>query len=1666
MKIINKIDERMFDLQSYGISHVQEMCGDILDGDVGFVTKLVEDILILVRGFYRATCKEDYALAIITFSKLRSTKSFTHILLEQWDKVMGLFLQSEDENVFSKLRGLLDNYARVKTLPLFKKMYKFLLYCIGTSLFEKMGVTFDFSRFIKVEEATLKKNFTMGPDFVHCMLDTLLFFCETGYQCMKTGSMDPIFHSVTAYEKWLEGAELLKIQVRHISNPEPHGFTIFDFLNRLDMAIEKGEAIVKFQKTDDGLSKVPKYILNELRIIRADCLTRQLAQKDRKAPFAILIAGHSSVGKSTFTKMCYYQFGKLMGLPIDPEYRYVRNPFDKHWVNFNSSQWCVQLDDIAFMHPNKSQGPDPSLMEMLQVVNNVPYVPTQAELADKGKTPLRSRFVIATTNTESLNAADYFACPLAVQRRLPYVVSITPREEYLKDGFMLDTAALPPTPPGQYPDFWRITVKKVIPTTKVNTHMGQVGELIDVAIFEHSLDFIKWFNVQAQLAETVQDASMSCDAAMEGAKLCPCGIPFQSCHGVIDAAHTNLIRAAQLQSDELIVYNTPWVQEVQRRLRDQREDREYNYQEHLAENYAQEQDREAALRRARAWDRGLLESVMRMSWFHRLSVWWFSTVLWIFHSGWMGKMFIYFFFGNWYLYYMYTSLLYIPEFRRFAVNVIGARAYVAVGRNKNALIIIAAVSSIVTVYKAFGFVSDIRGYFSGDPPVTSVEDKELAQKLASELTREQKIAEADNDLRLKKFEHETGQKRVKYVKNMKTFWPSSNLSCMFGLGPKTKQQIIDEADSEYGNALADLYVQLDKAKWAHKKALKSLGVTKDEMKSKPWRTDPENFPDDSSTTSQDLVESTQILEAELQGISAERGRSPEPKGDKEEGVWYKDNYECTTFDVTPSTLSKATWSTDEFCNLVRANCVFFSIKYRETEDLIHEKRTMATCIGGHIYMCNNHSVPTDVFQLELICQSGKDGITRNLSFLVTQVQLMRYPERDIVFIKIPNVPPKKNICNLFVKKTFQAQFDGVYFGRNMDGSSYVNAMYAPTLVRNSVYEHEALTIPITCDMWKATTATLTTKGDCGALMISRTAMGPAILGIHVLGSINNVAHALAVDCDFLNDLFPNIIEEGVPTLQVGTYIQTLGDLHFKSAVRFIDQGSAEVYGSFIGHRSRLRSRVTKTFMHDLAIEHGYVCRTAAPDLNSWVPKHKALKEMVKPISGMNSTILEHAKQCYIADVMKGLTPEDLKEVHVYDLDTAVNGKPGLAYVDKMNRNTSAGFPFNKSKKYFMTAREATDEYPNAVDLTPEVAAEVDKVLECYGKKKLYCPIFNGSLKDEARSVKKVLAGELRLFCAANFPWSVAVRMYYMSLIRLVQKHRLLFEAGPGTIAQSEEWHELRIHLTHFGLEQICDGDYKLFDKQVAAMMMLASFDILIYIAVAAGYSQDDENTMQGMAEDIAFAWLNFFGCLIRLFCSNPSGQIITVIINGLLNCLYMRYAYCVLNPAGTCTDFKENVHLMTYGDDMIMGVSPKCPWFNHVAITKVLADIGVGFTMGDKLAKSVPYIHIDKASFLKRTWRFEPELGVYVCPLDHESLDKMMTMHVASKTMSPQKHSVEVMHTALREYFWYGRPVFEEKYALFTMFMEKLQLEAYSTRPFPTWDQLVGEFKANSKLRE
>lgn len=115
----------------------------------------------------------------------------------------------------------------------------------------------------------------------------------------------------------------------------------------------------------------------------------------------------------------------------------------------------------------------------------------------------------------------------------------------------------------------------------------------------------------------------------------------------------------------------------------------------------------------------------------------------------------------------------------------------------------------------------------------------------------------------------------------------------------------------------------------------------------------------------------------------------------------------------------------------------------------------------------------------------------------------------------------------------------------------------------------------------------------------------------------------------------------------------------------------------------------------------------------------------------------------------------------------------------------------------------------------------------------------------------------------------------------------------------------------------------------------------------------------------------------------------------------------------------------------------------------------------------MPYIPISTASFLKRTWKFDEELKEYLCPLEHESIEKSLMVWTRSKTICWEEQAIAVISSAAREYFFYGRKAYQKRSELLKELVTSLGIENYllfdrngNSITFPTFDSLVEQFRA------
>jgi hypothetical protein len=165
-----------------------------------------------------------------------------------------------------------------------------------------------------------------------------------------------------------------------------------------------------------------------------------------------------------------------------------------------------------------------------------------------------------------------------------------------------------------------------------------------------------------------------------------------------------------------------------------------------------------------------------------------------------------------------------------------------------------------------------------------------------------------------------------------------------------------------------------------------------------------------------------------QGNAASSMRPPDPTSDRE-NVWYKEQFELTPFDVTPTVVSYKAYDRDGLVKILEGNCArikTYSVSEGKTS---HSKMF---CVGGHWWLAVKHCLPSDPeFDLTIVQSSQRDSIVPNCVIRVDK-SMMREVAPEIVLIILKNVPPKKDIREIIAKNSVFGSYHGFYLDRGDD----------------------------------------------------------------------------------------------------------------------------------------------------------------------------------------------------------------------------------------------------------------------------------------------------------------------------------------------------------------------------------------------------------------------------------------------------------------------------------------------------------------------------------------------------------------------------------------------------------------------------------------------------------
>lgn len=1674
---------------------------------------LIEDVCILMHNMMHASSLTERYVHVVTFCKLRGSRiGLTTTLLYIMGDMFGTSMQEsakkdklyeglekhvneqfaaqdeEYDNIFAEARAKLNYLDKIKETVLYKKVYKLCLYALVSGIFDHTKISFESMGFQKFEEAAARASHQPGVSMVHCLLDTVLFICDRGHLYFHSGDSNVFLMTGSTYDKWVTKATVLIRESKFLSNPQPHGIIPCKFHSDLKDCIERGKSIVKFTA---GLEKSEKLlltkILNDLQLIDANEITKKDASKPRKDPFAILIHGSSSIAKSQLKQILFYHYGKCFNLPVTSEFMYTRIPTDAYWSMFNSSMWCIVMDDIAFLKPNGEI--DPSLAELIQVNNPTPFTPPQADLCDKGRTPVKAELIIATTNIKNLNLHDYFACPFAVARRLPYVLSASVKPEYSRHGIMLDSTKVPVTLEGDYMNIWNFEVS--IPVPSQDTPIDNMRtKYVITQRFDDIHDMLEWYIKMAKRHEVSVMKALAADNTMSGVVIC------QNCYRAQISCKCALLEIGETESSEYSMDSS-----VEVELAEEREEQEEQYEVQALPQTCPCGNCVAGIFTRMCPYCSLCDRVCNcFGPQNKLKIVGLTYGNHALAEIWPGK-----FVNNIPLWNIGDERG-LPIPRNFRITKFQLDSLPANLFNQSANFLY--VNADKEVYDLHGTRHTISGriWVPGSEPERSRsirgrmrrfrrQDEETPIEpplpipepplLVPETLEDLNMADLRIFSRVKYWIYAQiiEQSLISYeCEFMLWHWLKSYSALItplfVALGitykfvfPLAFTLYVVFSASKYLWVLISIYYQWSYGSlWKYKIAMK---LFKNEYSAYRFVFRQAQRRIQSSVTPRHVkylkvcfmtVVTAKVIslaygeflrtkkskytpQADVSEIKMS-GCAPNPMEFEKPTFYYNGTYAMTDVDISNQSKNCQPGVLE---NKVRRNTARFIFRWKE--NVGKKNSTIGLNVSGKIWMFNAHAIKGSEALLDVILDPTSQNVSRNVHNIgVCTQDIVFIQNTDLAFIQIAALQPGPSIVEYFPRKDLiKGVLGGEYFFIDGEGVRQNLPVANIKIGVDPVFGYRGylgrVSIP-------------TVNGQCGGPCIISAGKTKVILGVHTSGSpaggvgISHVSQLIIMTALQQYDSQP---QAGIIPIDAPTAPRELGPLHQKSPLRFVPNGTATVLGSFTGYRPQHKSKVIPTFIRDAVVKDGYLDTCGAPDM-TWKPWSLALNSTLVQDHSPLTCDIQQCEDAFFEDIIKGLPADALKSLEVYDLDTALNGVDGVTYVDRLNINTSAGNPFKKSKKHFLTL----DEKNKIRALDDVIVDRMRAIEECYDNNTMFHPQFCQHLKDEPLPQKKIDAGGTRVFSGVEMAWAIQIRRYLLSHIRLIQNHPHVFEAMPGVVAQSKEWQLLHEILSQYGEHKIVAGDYKKFDQKMIAKLILSAFNILIRLAKRAGWSEDKLKVLRCMAHDTAYASIEVNGDFIQVQL-NPSGHPLTVIINCLVNSLYIRYAFLKVSKK-PLSEFKTNVALATYGDDNIMGVSDNCPEFNHTTISEALSKIGITYTMAEKDAESVPYVNIADASFLKRKFRWDADIGAIVAPLDHSSIDKMLTSHVENTALRPEAHAICVIETALREYFYYGKDIYTEKLEYFTGLVDRCNLNQWvQESTFPAYETLVQEFYDRSK---
>lgn len=523
---------------------------------------------------------------------------------------------------------------------------------------------------------------------------------------------------------------------------------------------------------------------------------------------------------------------------------------------------------------------------------------------------------------------------------------------------------------------------------------------------------------------------------------------------------------------------------------------------------------------------------------------------------------------------------------------------------------------------------------------------------------------------------------------------------------------------------------------------------------------------------------------------------------------------------------------------------------------------------------------------------------------------------------------------------------------------------------------------------------------------------------------------------------PLIMNMAEPLLdQYGEKTDVVTELHVRDCVNYVApdkvQRPLRVLGSVPNQRFSRYSEVRISPISALLTEQGRPCKWGKVKFNVNRNHAASFQIMLDPIFDVKERLLNKVVDDYLTPIIAKIKELGMNASPL-TLQETVNGKAGSRFCKRMNMKTSSGFNLKSPKSLHFDLHDED----NRAEYVPQahILEEYARVQDGYHKYGTVGHMYTSALKDEPTKIGKE---SVRVFQVNPLTMVMYTRQFCLPLLEILYAIPLETEMAQGINCTNDEWDQLAHYLLAFGEDQMIEGDFSKYDLRQSGQMLRTAGFILRQIALAMGYNTYDAGMVESIVSDISFKYMIFNGSVFAIDGCNPSGNPLTIVINGMINSLLHRIVYYNTAERLGIFDvgpFRDHVKLITMGDDSVGATN--LPWFNMVNIQLGMADLNMPYTDGKKNENTQEFFTFDEVQFCKRKFRFEKRVEKYVAPIEIDSIYKSLHCYMESKTL-PLEIAVQNVTAGLRELARHDESTFEVERGIIRRAMEQGQLAHY-----------------------